>query len=63
MTINRFLGLIVAIATAMIGYHIHGSLFWAFLDFFFIPFAWIKWLVFHEVTWQIIKDTFSFFTA
>lgn len=52
---------IFGVITAMIGYHIHGSIFWAIVDFLFIPIAWIKWLVCHEVSMSIIRDTFTFF--
>jgi hypothetical protein len=52
---------ILALLTAMIGYQIHNSFFWAIMDFFFMPFAWIKWLIMHEVNITIIKETFSFF--
>ena len=51
----------VAIATAMIGYHIHHSRFWAVMDFFFWPFAWIKWLILQQVDMSIIRETFAFF--
>jgi hypothetical protein len=53
--------LILGILTAMIGKTIHGSTGWAILDFFFFPFAWIKWLICHEVTLTIIKKTFTWF--
>lgn len=56
-------GLLFATATAMVGYHIHHSLFWAVVDFIFSPVAIIKWLICHELTLAVIKDTFSFFTA
>jgi hypothetical protein len=56
-----FLGLLFAIMTAMVGNTIHGSLFWSIMDLFFAPFAWCKWLIYHEVTLAIIKQTFSFF--
>jgi hypothetical protein len=52
---------IACVLTAMIGYTIHGSLFWSIVDFFFAPFAWIKWLVCQEVTLSIIKETFTWF--
>lgn len=52
---------IFAIATAMIGYNINNSLFWAIIDFIFSPLAWIKWLICHEVNITIIKETFAFF--
>jgi hypothetical protein len=49
------------VITAMIGYHIHGSLFWAIMDFIFAPFAVVKWLIYHQVTLDVIKQTFSWF--
>ena len=52
---------IAAFATAMIGYTIHSSVFWSIMDFFFMPFAWCKWLICHEVNLTIIKKTFEFF--
>ena len=52
---------IIGIITAMIGYNIHNSLLWAFLDWMFWPLAWAKWLICQEVTLTIIKETFSFF--
>jgi hypothetical protein len=59
--IVRFLWPVAALATAMIGYQIHGSVFWAIMDFLFMPFAWAKWLVLQEVNLTIIKSTFEFF--
>ena len=47
--------------TAMIGYTIHGSIFWSIIDFFFAPIAWIKWLILHEVTMNVIRNTFTWF--
>jgi hypothetical protein len=52
---------IFAFCTALIGYHIHSSVFWSIMDFFFAPFAWIKWLIYQEVTLTVIKETFSWF--
>ncbi len=52
---------IFAVLTAMIGYQIHHSIFWAIVDFVFVPFAWLKWIVCQEVTLTIIKATFSWF--
>ena len=60
---NSLLGLLFAAATAMVGYHIHGSIFWSIVDFIFSPIAIIKWLICHELTLAVLKDTFSFFTA
>lgn len=57
---SQLLYLLFSIATAMVGYQIHGSLFWAIVDFFFVPLAIIKWLVCHELTWSVIQKTFSF---
>ncbi len=52
---------VFSVLTAMIGYTIHGSLFWAIMDFIFTPIAWIKWLICQEVTLSIIKQTFEWF--
>lgn len=52
---------IFCICTAMIGYNIHHSLFWAIVDFFFTPIIWCKWLICQEVSLTIIKSTFVFF--
>ncbi len=53
--------LIFSLITSMIGYHIHGSIGWAIIDWIFAPLVWIKWIICHDVTLQIIKDTFSWF--
>jgi hypothetical protein len=47
--------------TAMIGYHIHGSLFFTIVDYFMAPLVWIKWIIFQEINISIIRETFSFF--
>lgn len=47
--------------TSLIGYTIHGSIFWSIMDFFFTPIAWIKWIIYHEVTLTVIKNTFVWF--
>jgi len=60
-TSSSVLYLIISIATAVIGMQIHNSVFWAIVDFFFWPFAWLKWLICHEVSISIIKEAFSFF--
>lgn len=52
---------IFSVLTAMIGYTIHQSFFWSIIDFFFTPLAWIKWLLWHEVTLTVIKETFTWF--
>ena len=56
-----FFYFLIAIATAIIGHEIHGSLFWAIVDFFFWPFAWAKWFLFQEVSVSTIKTAFAFF--
>ncbi len=58
---NRLIYLIFIIATVIVGYEIHHSIFWSIVDFFFAPFAWIKWMFCHEVNLTIIKSAFSFF--
>ena len=61
-----FIYFLIAVATAMIGWQVHivetghGSIFWTFIDFWFWPIAWIKWLLCHEVNMTLIKYTFSF---
>lgn len=57
----RIGGDIFCVLTAMIGFTMHKSLGWSIVDFFFAPFAWIKWLICHEVTLSVIKATFSWF--
>ena len=59
--LNRLLWTIVCTMTAMVGYTIHGSIFWAIMDFIFTPLAWIKWLIYHQVSLAVIKKTFDFF--
>lgn len=58
---KRLLYTIIAIFTAVIGYHIHGSIFWTIMDFWAWPIAWIKWLICHDVNISVIKETFAFF--
>jgi hypothetical protein len=53
--------LIFCICTAMVGYTIHGSVFWSIMDFIFTAFAWIKWLILHEVTLDVLQRTFNWF--
>lgn len=59
----KLLYTVFSIMTAMIGYQIHHSIFWSIMDFLFTPFAWIKWLVLHEVNLTIIKGTFPWLFA
>lgn len=51
----------ICLATAIIGKEIHGSIFWAIVDFFFAPLVWLKWLICEEVNITIIKSAFAFF--
>lgn len=59
-SMKQYAHYLIGVLTAMVGYHIHGSFFWAVMDFFFYPFAIIKWLITHELTGSVIHDTFSF---
>jgi len=53
--------LLAALATAIVGMEIHHNVFYAIVNFFMWPFAWIYWLITHHVTMSIIKSAFSFF--
>lgn len=57
----KLLYLVFCILTAMIGHTIHNSIFWSIVDFFFTPLAWIKWIILHQVTLEVIKNTFAWF--
>lgn len=59
----KILAVLFSTATAMIGYHIHNSIFWSIMDFIFSVLAWVKWLICQEVNLTIIKETFSFFLS
>lgn len=59
-SLSNLIYTLCALATAMIGYQIHNSLFWSIIDFLFMPLALAKWLICHEITLLIIKQTFSF---
>lgn len=50
-----------AVLTGMVGYHMHGSMFWAVMDVLFWPIAILKWIIYQEVTLTIIKETFYWF--
>lgn len=60
-SVGRLFWFIFSLATAIIGYEIHGSGFWAVVDFIFAPLAWIKWMICQEVNLTIIKSAFDFF--
>lgn len=59
--ISNVICLILAVMTAMVGYNIHHSIGWSIWNFLVWPFMIIKWLICKEITWSIIKETFSFF--
>lgn len=58
---TTFIHVLFGILTAMVGYHIHYSVFWTIIDFLFWPIAIIKWVIFHEITLRVLKDTFGWF--
>lgn len=57
---GRIIYFLFQIATAMIGYTIHGNLFYSFVNLCFAPLAWLYWLITHNVNMTIIQQTFSF---
>lgn len=57
----RWVYTLFSIATAMVGYNIHGNVFYSIADFIFTPIAWIWWLIGQDVNMTVIRDTFSFF--
>lgn len=59
--IMKFLYTVFCLLTAMVGYTIHGSLFWSIVDFFFTPIAILKWIICQEITMTIIHNTFTWF--
>lgn len=59
--LSRFIYLICAVCTSIIGYNIHNSLFWSIMDFLFMPITWLYWLVTKQINLSIIKEAFSFF--
>lgn len=59
--IGSLIYILICICTANIGMNIHGSIFWAIMDWIFMPFAWIKWVLCHEVSLTIIKTSFDWF--
>jgi hypothetical protein len=63
MGFNSLIIVIIKTMIAMIGYTIHGSLFWSVVDFIFSPIAVIKWLICHEITFEVIRQTFAFLGA
>jgi hypothetical protein len=53
--------LLFCTCTAMIGHARHHSILWAVGDFFWAPLAWVKWLIFKQVSISTIKAAFAFF--
>ena len=60
-SISSYLYLVFCVLTSMVGYTIHKSYFYSVMDLLFAPVVWLKWLLFKEVTLQIIKSTFDWF--
>jgi len=60
-SIGRLLYLLIAIGTAIIGYNIHGNIFYSIANFIFWPISWLVWLINHDVNLTIIKSAFDFF--
>lgn len=51
---------ISGVLTAIVGYTIHGSIIWSIVDYFLWPLVICKWLIYHEVTFAIIKQASAF---
>jgi hypothetical protein len=60
--IGELVYLLLCVATAMVGYTIHGSIFWSIVDFIFTPIALVYWLITHQIDMTVIQHTFDFFT-
>lgn len=52
---------IFSVCIAIIGYQIHHSLLWAFVDLLFAPIVLLKWAICHEINLTIIQQAFSWF--
>jgi hypothetical protein len=50
-----------AVMTSMVGHTMHGSIFFAIMDFLFTPFVWVKWIVLKQINLTIIENTFPWF--
>jgi hypothetical protein len=50
-----------AFITAMVGKNMHGSSFWAVVDFFIWPLVWLKWFAYQEVNMTLIFTSFNWF--
>lgn len=62
-SLGNLLYTLIGIAVAFVGYKIHGSVFWAIMDWIFWPFAILKWLICQEINMTIIKGAFDFFLS
>lgn len=47
--------------TAIVGKEVHGSTFWAVVDFFIAPISWLIWLLEKEVSLTVIQEAIKFF--
>ena len=56
-----FSNFLPAYLTALVGYQYHGSLLYCIPDFLLWPYVWVKWVIFHEVTLAMVKETFQWF--
>jgi len=61
-TFGRLIYMLIALSTAIVGYHIHGSIFWALVDWVFWPIALFKWVICQEISMTVIREAFSFLT-
>lgn len=57
---NSLLLTLFSVFTAIIGVELHTLNIWTVIDFIFAPIVFIYWLLTHQVTIQIIKDSFDF---
>lgn len=57
----NLIGIIFSTFTSMVGYEIHGNVFYAIVNWIFSPLAWIYWLLTKSVNLNIIEQAFSFF--
>ena len=53
--------LLFCVATGMIAHKLYHDVLIAILSAIFWPIAWIKWLICHEVTLNLLKATFQWF--
>lgn len=68
ITVNKEVSLhwpyiMAGLLTAQIGFNWHHGIFYSVMDFLFWPIVWIKWLIWHEVNWGVIRTAFSWFVG